>query len=116
MKSNLLNAVAAASLSLLLPVMAWAEPPEGHIAGAQEDIVQPASLPPAGAHPFAMLSGSWSGGGMMDMTGEIHGRIRCRANYNYGQANSGLTLSIKCASDNYKFELTSNVVERGGAI
>ena len=78
--------------------------------------MQPASLPPAGAHPFAILSGSWSGGGMMDMTSEIHERIRCRANYNYGQSNSSLTLSIKCASDNYKFELTSNVVERGGAI
>jgi hypothetical protein len=117
MKSNLLNAVAAASLSLvLLPAVVRAEPPEGHIAGGQEEIVQPASLPPAGAHPFAMLSGSWSGGGMMDMTSEIHERIRCRANYNYGQTNSSLTLSIKCASDNYKFELTSNVVERGGAI
>jgi hypothetical protein len=53
---------------------------------------------------------------MMDMTNEIHERIRCRATYNYGQANNSLALSIKCASDNYKFELTSNVVEHGGAI
>jgi len=117
MKWNIPSGFAAALLSLvLLPAGARAEPPEGHIAGWQEEMVQPASLPPAGGHPFAMMSGTWSGGGMMDMTNEIHERIRCRANYDYGQANSSLALSIKCASDNYKFELTSNVVERGGAI
>jgi hypothetical protein len=82
----------------------------------QEDVVEPASLTPAGQHPFAMMSGTWTGGGMMDMTGEIHERLRCRATYNYGASNSSLVLAIRCASDNYKFELTSNVVERGGAL
>ena len=34
----------------------------------------------------------------------------------FTQASSGLSINIKCASDNYKFELTSNVVERRGVI
>jgi len=38
------------------------------------------------------------------------------ASYTYGAANTSLALSIRCASDNYKFELTSNVVERRGQI
>lgn len=80
-----------------------------------EDIVEPAPAPKAvAAHPFAALAGTWSGGGTIALTGEIKENIRCRATYNYGKANNSLALTIRCASDNYKFELSSNVVERGG--
>jgi hypothetical protein len=67
-------------------------------------------------HPFAALAGTWTGGGTIDLTNDIHEKLRCRANYTHGQGNNSLALSIRCASDNYKFELTSNVVERGGQI
>ena len=67
-------------------------------------------------HPFAVMAGTWTGGGTIDLTNDIHEKLRCRANYTYGQGNSSLALAIRCASDNYKFELTSNVVERGGQI
>jgi hypothetical protein len=63
-----------------------------------------------------MLAGTWSGGGMIELTNDIKEKLRCRATYTYNQASSGLALAIRCASDNYKFELTSNVVERNGQI
>ena len=61
------------------------------------------------------MAGTWTGGGKIELTNDIHERLRCRASYTHSQGNS-LTLAIRCASDNYKFELTSNVVERNGQI
>jgi len=96
---------------------ARAEPPEGPVEMLKNPTptVQQASLPKP-EHPFAAMAGTWTGGGTIELTGEIKENLRCRANYNYGAANSSLALSIRCASDNYKFELTSNVVERRGQI
>ena len=88
--------------------------PEGHVQSPDADEVAPAA--PAKVHPFALLAGTWTGGGKIDLTNDIHEKLRCRATYTYNQASSGLALAIRCASDNYKFELTSNVVERGGQI
>ena len=87
---------------------------EGHVQSPDADEVPPAA--PAKVHPFAMMAGTWSGGGTIDLTNDIHEKLRCRATYSYNQASSGLSLAIRCASDNYKFELTSNVVERNGQI
>ncbi len=75
-----------------------------------------AALKPATIHPFAAIAGNWTGGGTIDLTGDIHEKLRCRASYIQGKSNNSLVLAIRCASDNYKFELTSNVVERGGHI
>src|SRR3954468_8625222 len=88
--------------------------PEGHVQSPEADEVPPAA--PAKTHPFAMMAGTWSGGGMIELTNDIKEKLRCRATYTYTQASSGLALAIRCASDNYKFELTSNVVERNGQI
>ena len=88
--------------------------PEGHVLSPDADEVAPAA--PAKVHPFALLAGTWTGGGKIDLTNDIHEKLRCRATYNYGHGSNGLTLAIRCASDNYKFELTSNVVEQGGQI
>ena len=86
--------------------------PEGHVQSPDADEVSPAA--PAKVHPFAMLAGTWSGGGTIELTNDIHEKLRCRATYTYNQASNGLALAIRCASDNYKFELSSNVTERGG--
>jgi hypothetical protein len=88
--------------------------PEGHVQSPDADEVAPAA--PAKVHPFALLAGTWTGGGKIDLTNDIHEKLRCRATYTHNQASNGLALSIRCASDNYKFELTSNVVEQGGQI
>ena len=119
MKSNIICGAAALILISALPPAAAQEPiPEGHVKTLPEPTPQPteAALKPATLHPFAALAGTWTGGGTIDLTNDIHEKLRCRANYNYGQSNNSLALAIRCASDNYKFELTSNVVERGGQI
>jgi hypothetical protein len=115
-----LNIVCAAATvllaSALMPAAAQEPIPEGRVTTLPEPTPAPteAALKPATIHPFAAMAGAWTGGGTIDLTGEIHEKLRCRANYTYGQSNSSLALAIRCASDNYKFELTSHVVERGG--
>jgi len=120
MKSRILCGFAALLLiSAFVPAavsQARAETPESRVEPLKEPAVQ-ASLPkPEAAHPFAQMAGSWTGGGTIELTGEIKENLRCRATYNYGAAQNSLALSIRCASDNYKFELSSNVVERRGQI
>lgn len=115
MKRSIICGVAAFFLaSALVPASAQEAGPEGHVTSLPEPT--PAAIKPATIHPFALLAGSWTGGGTIDLTNDIHEKLRCRANYTYGQGNSSLSLAIRCASDNYKFELSSNVVERGGHI
>ena len=114
MKSNLICGSAALLLALTLLPAAAQESPEGHVMTLPEP-VEPAVAKP-NMHPFATMAGTWTGGGTIDLTNDIHEKLRCRATYNYGRSNNGLTLAIRCASDNYKFELTSNVVEQGGQI
>jgi hypothetical protein len=115
MKSNNILGATALLLLLAIPTTAWAEPPEAPISANPEAVIE-ASLPAGNVHPFAALSGTWSGGGTIELTNDIRERLRCRATYTYGKGSNSLGLSIRCASDNYKFELTSNVVDRNGQI
>jgi hypothetical protein len=94
---------------------AWAESPEGPVEMLKEPVVRQASVDPTG-HPFASMAGAWTGGGTIELLNDIKETLRCRASYTHGVPNSSLSLSIRCASDNYKFELASNVVERRGQI
>ena len=59
--------------------------------------------------PFAALPGSWSGTGTIALANGTKERIRCRATYRLGNRSADLRLELNCASDNYKFELQSNV-------
>ena len=119
MKLKLICGAAAFVLaSAFVPALAqmqFERIPEGRVESPDADIVPPAA-PAAKVHPFAMMAGTWTGGGMIELTNDIKEKLRCRATYTYNQASSGLSLAIRCASDNYKFELTSNVVERNGQI
>src|SRR3954470_18831547 len=116
MKSMIIRSAAAILLATaVMPSAARAEPPESRV----EPLREPDVAPPAKAvavHPFAAMAGNWTGGGTIELTNNIKENLRCRPGYNYGQAASSLAISIRCASDNYKFELTSDVVEKGGAI
>jgi hypothetical protein len=109
--------IALLTLALVtLSAAARAEQPEGLVAIPREPVV-PASLPPAAAaHPFAQMAGNWNGGGSIELTGDIKENLRCRATSAYTAASTSLVLNIRCASDNYKFELASNAVERRGQI
>jgi hypothetical protein len=41
-------------------------------------------------------------------------RLRCRASYE--PAGPSMTMTLTCASDAYKFQLSANVIDQGGAI
>jgi hypothetical protein len=70
----------------------------------------------AAASPFAAMAGSWSGGGIINMTDGSQERLRCRASYEVGGTGAELRLSLRCASDSYTFDLASDVQYRGGEI
>lgn len=66
--------------------------------------------------PFAGMAGVWSGGGTVTLDDGSTERIRCRATYAVGGGGAGLQQTLTCASDSYKFNLTSNVTAQGSAI
>lgn len=66
--------------------------------------------------PFAGMAGNWSGGGTITLEDGSTERIRCRATYAVGAGGNGLQQSLTCASDSYKFQLTSNVTAQGSAV
>jgi hypothetical protein len=66
--------------------------------------------------PFAGMAGNWSGGGTVTLDDGSTERIRCRATYAVGAGGNGLNQSLTCASDSYKFNLSSNVLAEGGAL
>jgi len=43
-------------------------------------------------------------------------RIRCRATYAVSGAGRALQQTLRCASDSYRLEISSNVVSEGGAL
>jgi hypothetical protein len=66
--------------------------------------------------PFAGLSGAWSGGGTINLADGSHERIRCRAHYSVGGAGRSLSQQLHCASESMRLEISSNVVDQGGAL
>jgi hypothetical protein len=113
-QNTIFGATALLLASALVPAAAQERFPEG-LVQTIPDPVEPAVAKP-NVHPFAAMAGTWTGGGTIDLTNDINEKLRCRATYNYGASNNSLVLAIRCASDNYKFELTSDVVERGGQL
>jgi hypothetical protein len=66
--------------------------------------------------PFAGLHGSWSGTGIITLQNGGQERIRCRATYAVGDGGASLRQQLRCASDSYTFNLSSDVVAQGSAI
>ena len=66
--------------------------------------------------PFAHLAGSWAGQGKITVQNGSSERIRCRGTYRAGETGTSLTISLRCASDSYKFELASDVTYDNGNI
>ncbi len=66
--------------------------------------------------PFFGLSGYWSGGGTIAMTNGATERIRCKATYAVNSTGRALNQSLRCASDSYRLEISSNVIFESGAI
>ena len=70
---------------------------------------------PALAGPFTTMAGEWSGGGQVTLSSGSE-RLRCRASNSSGQGGDVLNLSIKCASDSYKIDLSGYIRNNNGAV
>jgi hypothetical protein len=72
------------------------------------------SIAPAQAQgAFSGLEGAWSGSGKILVSGGASENIRCRATYNVGSGGSTMNQVLRCASDSYRFDLTTNVTASG---
>src|SRR5271155_3577853 len=63
--------------------------------------------------PFAGFDGAWAGNGTVALSDGTTERIRCRADYKVNGTGLALKQSLHCASDSYKFDLTSDVTSQG---
>ena len=70
----------------------------------------------APASPFIAMAGTWSGGGVLSTSDGQQEQLRCRAAYNVAGSGEQLRLNLRCASESYNFDLSSEVEYRGGAI
>jgi hypothetical protein len=70
----------------------------------------------AQSRPFAGLDGAWSGRGTVSLSDGSTERIRCRADYKVDGTGLGLKQNLHCASDSYKFDLSSEVTSQGERI
>lgn len=75
-----------------------------------------AATPAAAQSAFAGMHGAWSGSGTISLSDGSKERLRCRASYRVSAGDSTLQQSLRCASDSYKFELSSDVVSEGGRV
>ena len=66
--------------------------------------------------PFAGFDGAWSGTGTVSLSDGSTEHIRCKANYKVNGTGMGLKQKLDCASDSYKFDLTSDVTSNGERI
>ena len=66
--------------------------------------------------PFAGFDGSWGGNGTVTLSDGTTERIRCKADYKVNGSGLGLKQSLHCASDSYKFDLSSEVTSQGDRI
>jgi hypothetical protein len=70
----------------------------------------------AQSRPFAGFDGTWSGKGKISLSDGTSERIRCRAEYKVNDTGLGLKQTLRCASDSYKFDLSSDVTSQGERI
>ena len=66
--------------------------------------------------PFAGFDGTWSGAGTVALSNGTTEHIRCKADYKVNATGLGLKQNLHCASDSYKFDLSSDVTSQGDRI
>lgn len=69
-----------------------------------------------GGGAFGGLGGSWSGAGTINLSNGSSERIRCRSTYTVAGNGDSVQMHLRCASDSYRFDLNSNVVNQGGTL
>jgi hypothetical protein len=70
----------------------------------------------AQSRPFAGFDGAWSGNGTVSLSDGSSERLRCRAVYQVDETGLVLKQTLRCASDSYKFDLSSDVTSHGDHI
>jgi hypothetical protein len=65
---------------------------------------------------FGALSGYWAGDGMISVASGANERIRCKATYAVSASGESVAQTLRCASDSFKLEISSNVTSNGGAL
>ncbi len=70
----------------------------------------------AQSRPFTGLDGAWSGNGTISLYDGTTERIRCRADYKVNGTGLSLKQNLRCASDSYRFDLSSDVTSQGDRI
>lgn len=73
-----------------------------------------ATTPAAAQSPFPALAGAWSGGGQVKLVDGKTESIRCKANYT--TTESGLGLTLRCASASNKIEMHATLSNQGGDV
>ena len=63
--------------------------------------------------PFANMAGAWTGTGKILIKDGGSESIRCRATYTVAGTGSGMSQVLRCASDSYRFDLSTNVTASG---
>jgi hypothetical protein len=66
--------------------------------------------------PFAGFDGAWSGNGTVTLSDGTTERIRCKADYKVSGGGLALKQNLHCASDSYRFDLSSDVTSQGDRI
>jgi hypothetical protein len=66
--------------------------------------------------PFAGMAGSWTGTGTITTNNGNSERLRCRARYVVSGGGNGLQQDLRCASDSYRFDLSTTVSHSGGRL
>jgi hypothetical protein len=68
------------------------------------------------SRPFDNMSGVWTGTGSITLGSGDKERIRCRVTYKVDSGGTRVEQDLRCASDSYKFELSSDISYAGGFI
>jgi hypothetical protein len=66
--------------------------------------------------PFAGFDGSWTGSGSVTLSDGSTEHLRCKADYKVAGNGMELKQNLHCASDSYKFDLSSDVTSQGNRI
>jgi hypothetical protein len=66
--------------------------------------------------PFSGMAGAWSGEGRIDLNAGPSEPIRCRATYAVGGDGRTLEQQLRCASESYRFAVSSSVQSQAGAL
>lgn len=66
--------------------------------------------------PFSRFAGRWHGDGKISMSDGTKETIRCRVTYAVANAGTALTQNLLCASQSYKFDVSSQVQDEGGRL